>query len=199
MYQILPVVLTVLSLLEGSKAQTDLTTTPEAAGTNVVLATISRIEQTGVFPDDNRLLRRVAFAESRDGLDSDTFRQGYNGGIWQVDEANFLKTQNITAHPSLAGIFTRLSQSVFELEWGLAVWEDLRVPLISAVAARIFFEIAEDTIPDIGNVRGQGEFWKNSGFNTNDMDTVELFVERITALELEGTCMYIATCIIMST
>ena len=52
----------------------DLTTVPETAGIDVVFASVSRIQQANIFPDDNRLLRRVAFAETRDGIDPDTYR-----------------------------------------------------------------------------------------------------------------------------
>lgn len=52
----------------------DLTTVPETAGIEVVFASVSRIQQANIFPDDNRLLRRVAFAETRDGIDLDTYR-----------------------------------------------------------------------------------------------------------------------------
>lgn len=174
---------------ESADAQLDLTVAINASGTNVVLATISIIDGSGVFSDDDRFLRRVAHAESRDGLDPDTFRDDYNGGIWQVDEQNFLKTTDRATFPSLTepgGIYERLLSDL-NLDWTVAVWEDLRKPLISAVAARIFFELADDDIPDIGDVQRQGEFWKSSGFNTNDEDTVGEFVNSVTALELEGT------------
>lgn len=52
----------------------DLTTVPETVGIDVVFASVSRIQQANIFPDDNRLLRRVAFAETRDGIDLDTYR-----------------------------------------------------------------------------------------------------------------------------
>ena len=170
-------------------AQVDLTTTVNASGTDVVLATISLIDQSGVFSDDGRFLRRVAFVESSDGRDADTFREDYHGGIWQVDEVNFVKTTDTMAHPVLSevgGIYERLLSSSLNLDWTVAVWTDLRRPLISAVAARIFFELSESEIPDIGDVEGQGEFWKDTEFNTNDEDTVEEFVERVNTLELEG-------------
>ena len=69
-------ILTFLHLFLTLQAQ-NLVMTPEARGTDVVLATVSLIQGSGIFPDDNRLLRRVAFVESRDGLDGDTFRDGY--------------------------------------------------------------------------------------------------------------------------
>lgn len=52
----------------------DLTTISETSGIDVVFASVSRIQQANIFPDDNRLLRRVAFAETRDGIDLDTYR-----------------------------------------------------------------------------------------------------------------------------
>ena len=52
----------------------DLTTVPETSGIDVVFASVSRIQLANIFPDDNRLLRRVAFAETRDGIDLDTYR-----------------------------------------------------------------------------------------------------------------------------
>lgn len=69
-------ILTFLHLFLTLRAQNSVMV-PEARGIDVVLATVSLIQGTGIFPDDNRLLRRVAFVESRDGLDGDTFREGY--------------------------------------------------------------------------------------------------------------------------
>ena len=186
---LLPCLTLLLGQFGRSDGQTtDLTLQVDASGKSVVLATISRLDQLSIFPDDNRLLRRVAFVESRDGLDEDTFRPGYNGGIWQVDEAVFMKTQNTTAHPSLTaagGVYERLL-STLGFDWSLATWANLRSPLVSAIAARIFFDLAAEDIPDIGNVLGQAEFWKSSGFNTNSNDTIELFVQRVNVLESEG-------------
>ncbi|KAL5503271.1 hypothetical protein EMCRGX_G010194 [Ephydatia muelleri] len=36
------------------------------------------------------LLRRVAYVESKDGTESFTYRSGYDGGIWQIDQTAFL-------------------------------------------------------------------------------------------------------------
>lgn len=37
-----------------------------------------------LFNNDRLFLRRLAYVESRDGTDPKTYRQGYDGGIWQV-------------------------------------------------------------------------------------------------------------------
>ncbi len=175
------------------QSQVDLTKEREQTGSAVVFATISRITESNVFPDDNRLLRRVAFVESRDGLDPSTYREGYCGGIWQVDEAVLLQTQNVTANPQLSaegGLYERLLGSSLRIDWAAVRWDDLKIPLFSGLAARIFFDISPLAIPPIGKVREQGKFWKSSGFNTNDNDTVERFVREVTLLELEGKSKY---------
>ena len=164
---------------------TDLTVLEGSNGTDVVLATISRIQNSSVFSDDNGFLRRVAFVESRDGTDPDTFREGYNGGIWQVDEIILRQTQNVTLHPILSspgGIFERLLEELY-VDWSAIVWRDLRIPLFSGLAARIFFELADSDIPAITDLPGQGTFWKSSGFNTDELDTAPSFVESIAVLE----------------
>ena len=153
-----------------------------AFGRSVVLATISRLQEARVFFDTERFLRRVAFVESRDGNDGDTFRSGYYGGIWQVDEDIFNMTQNVD---SLSNTYERIF-NLDLLNWDEVTWQDLHQPLLSAIAAALFFELAPGDIPDIGQVRQQGEYWKSSGFNTRDNDTVDLFFDRVTILESEG-------------
>ena len=170
---------------QGQTPGQDLTLGLEAVGTDVVLASIGRIDQSEVFPSDNRLLRRIAYAETRDGLDINTFRAGYNGGIWQVDETIFNQTQDTAANPSLLQIYPQLMAS-FGIDWPNATWADLRRPLFSALAARLYFTIVSDPIPVAGDLRGQGEYWKNN-YNSDAADTVQGFIDSTTELEEEGT------------
>lgn len=62
----------------------DDTLRPGAVGPGVADAVCARLEATCVFPDDKLFTRRLAFVESADGNDPNTFRDGYYGGIWQV-------------------------------------------------------------------------------------------------------------------
>lgn len=55
-----------------------------AAGPQVVEAVVSLIRESCVFPNDRLLLRRLAYVATSDGLDPDTFRPGFFGGIWAV-------------------------------------------------------------------------------------------------------------------
>ena len=62
----------------------DGTVRPLARGASIVETVCSRIESSCIFPEDKLFLRRLAYVESSDGSNPDTFRSGYHGGIWQV-------------------------------------------------------------------------------------------------------------------
>ena len=55
-----------------------------SSGNEVVEAVVDRITSSCIFPDDKEYLRRLAYVESTDGSQPDTYRSGYHGGIWQV-------------------------------------------------------------------------------------------------------------------
>jgi len=76
------VVLTLLSVLVSIGSSVDLTLVEQATGRAVVDAVVDIISQSCVFDNDRLMLRRIAYAETRDGAASYTFKHG--GGIWQV-------------------------------------------------------------------------------------------------------------------
>ncbi len=162
----------------------DLTLRPEASGTNVVLASLQLIEREEIFRPDNRLARRIAYVETRDGLDDDTYREGYDGGIWQVDENLFNKTQDVEAYPQLTAYYEQLRIS-FGVDWPTTRWVDLRRPFFSALGSRLYFSLVDELVPMAGDLSAQGEYWKRH-YNSNPEDTVELFVDRVDSFELEG-------------
>ena len=175
-------ILMVVNMLNIGEA-IDLTRIPEAYGTNVVSATVALIQRSGIFPCDNRIIRRLAYVESRDGEDPETFRSGYNGGIWQVDEEIFQETLNLVQAEEFKEIEERIYRS-FSIRWHSVEWAELHIPLYSALAASIFF--AHFSIPNSGDVIGQGRVWKDSAYNINITDTVEGFVTLINDLEERG-------------
>ncbi len=115
----------------------DRTLQREASGADVVRAVVRKIE--GVFGRDNQFLsmRRVAFVESEDGADIDTFRSGYNGGIWQVDETAFDSTQDTNSHPMRGDRYQQIMAEL-GIDWLRVRWRDLRIPLDSGLAVRLF-------------------------------------------------------------
>ena len=159
----------------------DETLTAGVSGSAVVHAVVRRIEDSNIFPSDNQFLRRIAYVESKDGTDSGTYRSGYHGGIWQVDEVGFRDTQDTTSHPGLNVKFDKI-QRKFGINWREVKWEDLRKPLYSGLAARLFLSNVLEGIPIASDIRAQGQYWKEH-YNTDDGEgTVDKFVEDIEAL-----------------
>lgn len=129
-----------------------------ANGSAVVLLTIVRLQQTGIFADDNELLRRIAYVETRDGTASNTYRQGYDGGIWAVDQPTFLDTQNVYSRPRLRAKLVQI-RNEFNISWNSTNWRDLRKPLFSAIAARLVMYNFPRAIPQASNISAQAELW----------------------------------------
>ena len=139
-------------------------------GSSVVLLSVVRIRQSGIFSVDKNLLSRIAYTETRDGTAGDTYRDGYHGGIWAVDKRVFLSTQDTAADRSLTGIFEDIQQE-FGIYWPSVTWRDLRKPFYSALAARLALFVTHVTIPSSTDVQGQANFWVryyNPGSSSSD-------------------------------
>ena len=137
------------------------------------------IDNSSIFPSDNGFLRRIAWVESKFGNDRGTYRTDYHGGIWQVDEIGFDDTKNTAAHPSLARKY-KLIHDYFNIDWKEVTWEDLRKPLYSGLAARLFLSNVKSKIPT--TLCGQAAYWKKH-YNKTGKGTVSKFVEDVNALE----------------
>ena len=129
-----------------------------AAGSEATLLSIGSIHQSGVFGDDKELLRRIAYAATTDGTQPDTYRAGYHGGIWAVDEDQFLKTKNTTLYTRLPARFQQI-QIHFGINWLSVQWTELRKPIYSVIAARLVLYIAPASIPSADDLARQAQFW----------------------------------------
>lgn len=58
---------------------------PKEKGATVVKEVVDTINSLGIFANDHKFLCRVAWVESKYGEDTGTYRNGYHGGIWQVE------------------------------------------------------------------------------------------------------------------
>ena len=170
----------------GITLAVDRTIVPEEAGSDVVVATIELLKQLNVFPSTNRLLRRIAYAETRDGVDVGTYREGYDGGIWQVDEHVLLQTQNTSAFTELQPLLTKIQQ-ITGLNWLTLPWNELRRPFFSGMAATIYLTILPEDIPGTGDIEGQARYWKEF-YNSDPQDTVKSFVNAVEEFESIGIC-----------
>ena len=171
--------LTLLSILQLSAQQgVDRTLVPGASGAAVVRATVNKIQD--VFgTDDHQFLRRIAFVESEDGNDRDTYRSGYHGGIWQVDKSEFLSTQNNASNPQLTQRYQMISKA-FKIDWPSIQWSDLRIPLYSGIAARLLLLNITEAIPC--DIQRQATYWRTHYNKDGEAGTANKFSMNIAAL-----------------
>ena len=167
-----------IALSLASSQDADKTIEPEASGSDVVLATVSRIE--AAFGTDHRFLRRIAYVESKDGTDRSTYRAGYHGGIWQVDQIGFESTKDTSSHPGLINKYD-VVQNIFGINWRDVQWSDLRKPLYSGLAARLFIFNIPAAIPC--DIPGQAAYWKRHYNSAQGAGTVDKFENDVNALE----------------
>ena len=127
-------------------------------GTTVVLLAVATIEQSTVFPDDNGMLRRIAYVETRDGT-SKPLEQN----IWAVSQEALQQTQLFS--PTL-NVKHNLIALEFEIDWKAVELDDLKRPFYCALAARLLLFIAPERLPDSSDIAGQAQFWSQY-YNTN--------------------------------
>jgi len=163
------------------KVPIDLTKTPEKTGTEIVETVVDRIARAGIFGNDYGYIRRVCWVETKDGADAaKTFREGYHGGLWQVDEKFFLQTKDTSTYPILLEKY-ELIKSNFDIDWTTVKWEDLRAPLYCVLAASLYMFTRKEPIPL--SIEEQAEFHKKNYEKPDDSDYNETFVEAVSVLE----------------
>ena len=186
--QTVAVLLCCAALLGVAHSQVDLTLVPEANGTTVVQACLAKITNANIFSADNQMLRRIAYVETRDGNDADTYTPTNNGGIWQLSESKFLQTKTSSSSTLINGI-----SSSFGITWSTVQWVDLRKPLYSALAARLYLYLISTSIPLGTDINGQATYWLNQ--YTSNGGTTSDFTTAVTVLQaLEGKFVHFYMC-----
>ena len=179
----------------------DDTVIENAMGTDVVIATVSRIEKEEIFPWDKRLLRRIAYVETADGESPPS--SGNDGGIWNVALEDFQLTQNNQELASYRQkIYDKFGDvfisTINQRNWERSTYEDLNRPLWSALAARLLLIHIADInvdIPTASDISGQAEFWKTY-YNEDGNETKFINdVEQLERDESKTTFTYIIMCI----
>ncbi|XP_064616968.1 uncharacterized protein LOC135480967 [Liolophura sinensis] len=108
--------------------KTDLTRAPGSSGAAVVDAVVDLIHHACIFDDDNFFLRRLAFVESRDGNNGNTYRHG-------------------------------------------VTWAELRKPLYSGLAARLYIEVMNHGRDIPREISMQAQVWHRDYHNSNPAPT----------------------------
>ena len=176
--------LILLSLLQV-KSAVDLTLQPEANGTLVVQACLAKISQSSIFStNDQQMLRRIAYVETHDGADADTYTNTSNGGIWQLRETKYTATKNTGSNTQLQQQVQGISTS-FGINWLTTQWVDLRKPFYSALAARLYMQVITASIPLASDVSSQGTYWAN--YYTSSGGNQSQYVSAVNQLQsIEG-------------
>ena len=118
---------------------------------------------------------RIACVESNFGNDANTYRDNYHGGIWQVDEIGFKDTQDVVSHNKLTERFKQIRNAT-GINWQSVTWEDLRKPIYSGIAARLFLLNDPTVIPT--NLMEQARYWKEYYNTKKGEGTVENFINK---------------------
>lgn len=146
---------------------------------DVVQAVITKIEDVGAFSSDHGILRRIAYVESRDGESSCE-----DGGIWRLTRENFERTKLSSLsqyHQAVkndsANLFGRSSN---DFNWLDVNYGDLKIPVYSGVAVRLYLASVEDEIPLNGELSLQASYWKRY-YNTEGVEVY--FTGNVTILE----------------
>jgi len=165
------------------RSTVDRTIEPEVRGSEAVETVVGRIERAAIFENDYGYLRRIAWVETRDGLNyAATFRVGYHGGLWQVDEVVFQETKDTMKYPQLLEKYQQI-QVEFTIDWSTTQWGDLRKPLYSGLAVYLYMVTIigiNESIPL--NIHDQADHWKRN-YKFHIEVTVEEFVTLVGELE----------------
>ena len=175
------IVLCVVFIVARCQGQ-DLTIQEGANGSSVATACLSRLRDSAIFTSDNEIMRRIAYVETNDGNDPETYRANYHGGVWAVDEDLFDETQNTASHSAL----TTLHQSIeteFAIEWSSVDWNDLRKPLYSALAARLYLSTVSASIPISSSIDSQASYWVTNYNPSGSTSTFVTLVNELLALD----------------
>ncbi|OWF42441.1 Cartilage matrix protein [Mizuhopecten yessoensis] len=148
--------------------QSDLTMQERTFGSAVVQAVTDRIRGGCIYSDDRLFIRRLAIVQSDDGNMATTYRSGYFGGIWQVDEDKFNTTTNCAHHTIREECSIILSE--FEIDWSSVQWTDLLKPLYSGLAASLYLKL-RGADPAPGDLTGQASLWKSYFQPTQELTT----------------------------
>ena len=100
-----------------------------ACGSDVVEAVITRLKRCDIFGEDHQFLRRLAFVETRDGADENTFTREESGGIWGLHQDKLDVLHSETSLFKNGTVWTVVSECI-----AMAVTENTGEPEVPDVA-----------------------------------------------------------------
>lgn len=122
-------------------------------GSEMVNKALTRSLQP-VFMGDNHFIQRIAIVEKAMN------RTSKEGGLWNVDKCAFEATQAKRKENRQLAALHKTVRRTFGVTWSKIKYSDLRRPLYSVLAARIFLEMTKHSIPR--GLKNQARFWLES-------------------------------------
>ena len=164
----------------------------ERTGPLVSEMVISQIKSKSFFENIHMYdyIRRIAWVESRDGLDNTTYKADYYGGLWKVDKQLFLETKD-TSYPNLTNKH-KLVKTQFNVDWLELQWESLKKPLWSGLAISLYMYTINDEMPSSCSIAKQADHW-NRNYNSKKEypRTIEEFKVEVEALKANKSGTYV--------
>ncbi|KAL8561175.1 hypothetical protein ACOMHN_029246 [Nucella lapillus] len=156
--------LTTLSLLAHTLAQVDRTREIGGRGSAMVEAVLAELHDACIYPEDQLLLRRIAYVETGDGTNPATCgTAGYDGGIWKTESASLSYQYSLV-------------RSKLGIDWSTVTWADMRKPLYSALAAAMLLTLEGAPMNVPVAVDMQANYWLTHYRKGQTTHTVQNFV-----------------------
>lgn len=164
-----------LASLERTRC-VDLIRVTNSSGTEIVLSTVELVQKSGVFSNDHGFLRNLAHVESLDGTSSDTHNFSIHGGIWRVRRDAF---DDISCSDDMkAKLYIH-----FGLRWSSVQWNDLKKPLVSAIAAMLYIH-SRSSMLNLQDISVQAVEWAD---HYNGNGNYSLFFSRLNSITTRTT------------
>ncbi len=133
-----------------------------AKGWETIAKATNVLKSSRIFPSDRNLMKRIALVESS------LNRTSSEGGLWNVGTCAFYRvTQNRAKYGKRLKRIQKMVGRKFGISWTRMTYDQLRRPMYSLIAARIYlYIILTDGIPRGANA--QGKVWSNYYHNCGE-------------------------------
>lgn len=133
-------------------------------------------------PEHAQFLEEIAAVETEYGSHPNTFKDGYHGGMWQMDIEGFKDTQDLKSHRKNLAKWHKKIKDATGIDWMKLKWEDIRDnPILGALAARL--KLLNDPNPIPEDVAGRSQYWKDvwNSHHENAAGTPEHYISQLIA------------------
>ena len=126
----------------------------DSSGIDVINDAVLLTEKSEIFSKDHHFIKRIAIVEAAMNKSSN------EGGLWNIDRCAFVGiTQNRRKYRKLAALQRRVRKT-YGITWSRIRHYDLRRPIYSIIAVRLYLEVTVPTIPR--RLRSQAQLYSQA-------------------------------------